>query len=296
MNLDVNFQECHMWEGTFLRHQGSHLAVKQNQKALCHCSSWQKSEVTKNLFFQCEKQELGLMYKMTTPRKRPSRESAFSMAESFSLGKPHNCQIQLRGTPWPGRGAVSGVATFGGLASPPSEGVLCFCYCFSFCSPPASQEPLTAAWGDFKHCWANLLFFWMVGLFNVFEGGGPGFFVLGVYTSSWPGGIFRARGCEGASSVNPSHFILLEMVPVGGFPTFWPFENLYLLGTVVTLLSQVWLGLTGHRPIISGLLAIATCHNKLSSFWPPWGTAEAAAFIHSGQKEQGWTVTQGEII
>lgn len=177
-----------------------------------------------------------------------------------------------------------------------ARGRCAFCYCFSFCSPPASQEPLTAAWGDFKHCWANLLFFWMVGLFNVFEGGGPGFFVLGVYTSSWPGGIFRARGCEGASSVNPSHFILLEMVPVGGFPTFWPFENLYLLGTVVTLLSQVWLGLTGHRPIISGLLAIVTCHNKFSSFWPPWGTAEAAAFIHSGQKEQGWTVTQGEIV
>lgn len=37
MNLDVNFRECHMWEGTFLRHQGSHLAA-----------SWQSSKIRRH--------------------------------------------------------------------------------------------------------------------------------------------------------------------------------------------------------------------------------------------------------
>lgn len=124
----------------------------------------------------------------------------------------------------------------------------------------------------------------MTGLCNGFEGGEHGYFVLGPRKSSWLDGIFRARGCEGAASAIPSRFTLWEMVPVGGFLTLWPFENLYLWGTVLTPLSRVQLGLRvddrahghlsgfmwvntriGHRPEMSGFLAVVTCNNQLSS-------------------------------
>lgn len=39
---------------------------------------------------------------MRTSRKRHSRESLSSIAESFSLGNSHNSQIQLQDTPGPG--------------------------------------------------------------------------------------------------------------------------------------------------------------------------------------------------
>lgn len=76
------------------------------------------------------------MYKMRTSRKRPSRESAFSIAESFSLGKPHNSQIQLQGMPCPGRSNVSWAATLEVWLPHGVRRGLCFCCRFPFLPLP----------------------------------------------------------------------------------------------------------------------------------------------------------------
>lgn len=112
--------------------------------------------------------------------------------------------------------------------------------------PPFPAAPLAG----FSRCHAGVLnkpgqnFPFLPGI--TLQWGEPSYFVLGPWGSSWSGGIFRARCCEGASSTNPPPICLWEIVPVRGF--LWlsdplkNLKNLHLWGIVVVILSQVQLG------------------------------------------------------
>ena len=124
--------------------------------------------------------------------------------------------------------------------------------------------------------------------------------MLGPWESSCFGGIFRASGCKGASSANPSCFTFWAMVPVSGLVTFGPFENLYVWGQwsycyakcswvsgwiteplVMCLAASIWVNTrTGHRPVMSVLfywqLSPVTTSSPHCNAWawqkPPLGS------------------------
>lgn len=99
-------------------------------------------------FFSMKKQNLSLCTKWELLGRDPAgRVLSLLLTPSFSLGKPHNSQIQLQGTPSSGHRGVLG-GQLGGLASPSSEKGSCALLPLPF-PLPASWMSLTVGWGGF---------------------------------------------------------------------------------------------------------------------------------------------------